>query len=97
VSDFNDTQQELVRRFAEVAHILLDAGHLVISTTNSIGLADFSAVQALIPDFPVLAVEINTTGKNVGAADLQLTGTESDSDVIDQLTQLLRKHTITSL
>src|SRR5262249_32107085 len=30
------TQQELVRRFAEVAHILLDAGHLVVSTTNSI-------------------------------------------------------------
>src|SRR6185295_7481311 len=53
------TQEELVRRFAEVAHLLLDAGHLVISTTNTIGLADFAAVQAVIPDYPVLAVDIN--------------------------------------
>jgi hypothetical protein len=45
------TQNELVRRFAEVAHILLDAGHLVVSTTNSIGLADVAAVQALVSDF----------------------------------------------
>ncbi len=49
------TQAELVRRFAEVAHILLDAGNLVISTTNAIGLADFASVQALIPDFPRLS------------------------------------------
>src|SRR5207248_487616 len=53
------TQAELVRRYAEVAHILLDAGQIVISTTNAIGLADFAAVQTLIPDFPVLTVHID--------------------------------------
>jgi len=66
------TQEELVRRFAEVGHLLLDAGHLVISTTNAIGLADFAAVQALIPDFPVLAVELHASKSTVSAADLQL-------------------------
>ena len=91
------TQTELVRRFAEVAHILLNAGHIVISTTNAIGLADFAAVQALIPDFPVLAVEINPTKSTVGAADLQLDGNEPDAIVISHITSLLKKHHITDL
>jgi bifunctional enzyme CysN/CysC len=91
------TQTELVRRFAEVAHILLDAGHLVISTTNAIGLADFSAVQALIPDYPVLAVDINSSSTALGPADLRLTGKESEPEVIRTVTELLNKRQITDL
>lgn len=91
------TQAELVRRFAEVAHILLDAGHLVISTTNSIGLADFSSVQALIPDFPVLAVEYGSDKTSVGAADLHLSGKESDSQILEHVSDLLKKHRLTDL
>jgi bifunctional enzyme CysN/CysC len=68
------TQHELVRRFAEVAHILLDAGHIVVSTTNSIGLADVGAVQALIPDFPVFVVEVNS-GTSLAPSDLRLSRT----------------------
>jgi bifunctional enzyme CysN/CysC len=83
------TQEELVRRFAEVAHLLLDAGHLVVSTTNSIGLADFAAVQALIPDFPVLAVEVNPSSSAVGPADLRLTGKEAEAEVIRKISELL--------
>ncbi len=88
------TQAELVRRFAEVAHILLDAGHLVISTTNAIGLADFSSVQALLPDFPVLAVEINPSKSTVGTADLRFTGKEPESELIQSITDLLIKQNI---
>ncbi len=89
------TQLELVRRFAEVAHILLDAGHLVVSTTNAIGLADFSAVQALIPDFPVIAIDVNPSqNAALGAADLRLTGKESETDVIGQVSALLKKNQI---
>jgi bifunctional enzyme CysN/CysC len=90
------TQEELVRRFAEVAHILLDAGHLVVSTTNTIGLADFAAVQALIPDYPVLAVDINPSSTLVGQADLKLSGKESESDVVTQVKSLLKQHQIIS-
>jgi hypothetical protein len=57
------TQQELVRRFAEVAHLFLDAGLLVVSTTNAIGLAMWRRYKPSIPDFPVLAVEITPTKK----------------------------------
>jgi bifunctional enzyme CysN/CysC len=88
------TQSELVRRFAEVAHLFLDAGHIVISTTNAIGMADFAAVQALIPDFPVFAVNINPAGVSVGATDLSLTGQESENDVVSRVSDLLRKHHI---
>ena len=94
------TQQELVRRFAEVAHILLEAGHIVVSTTNAIGLADFAAVQALIPDFPVLAVDINTSGKVLWVTPLifSLTGKESGCQMcsVPKITDsLLLKHHIT--
>ncbi len=91
------TQAELVRRFAEVAHILLDAGQLVISTTNAIGLADFAAVQALIPDFPILAVEINAIASSVGTADLRITGKEPEPDVVAKITELLKKNRLTDL
>jgi bifunctional enzyme CysN/CysC len=91
------TQRELVRRFAEVAHLLLDAGMIVVSTTNAIGLADFAAVQALIPDFPVIAVDVDPAGGALSAADLRLTGLESESDVVSGVADLLQKRQITSL
>jgi bifunctional enzyme CysN/CysC len=91
------TQQELVRRFAEVAHLLLDAGHLVISTTNAIGLADFAAVQSLIPDVPVLAINIDPTSAALGSADLKLSGKETETDVVAQILALLNKHRLTDL
>ncbi len=88
------TQQELVRRFAEVSHILLDAGHLVISTTNSIGLADFGAVQALIPDFPVFVVDVDPSGSSIAASDLRLSGKEDEGQVVDQVSAILTQRQI---
>jgi adenylylsulfate kinase-like enzyme len=84
------TQQELVRRFAEVAHLLLDAGHIVVSTTNAIGLADFGAVQALIPDFTILTIDVDPTEKGVAPSDLRLTGKETEADVIAKISHLLK-------
>lgn len=88
------TQAELVRRFAEVAHILLHAGHIVVSTTNTIGLADFSAVQALIPDFQTFVVDIDPSGSSLAPCDLRLTGKESEEAVVSQVTGLLVKKQI---
>jgi len=90
------TQQELVRRFAEVAHILLDAGTIVVSTTNAIGLGDVAAVQALIPDFEVIPVLIDPTGAVCDACDLRLSGKESEVDAIAKITELLKQRQITN-
>ena len=88
------TQQELVRRFAEVAHLLLDAGLLVVSTTNAIGLGDVAAVQALIPDFPVLAVEIAPGKGGISSTDLHLTTLESDAEASAHIVSLLARRKI---
>lgn len=85
------TQKELVRRFAEVAHLLLDAGHIVVSTTNAIGLSDFAALQALITHFTIITVEIDPHQTSITPRDLRLTGKESEKDVIDKITDLLKK------
>ena len=64
---------ELVRRFGEVAHILMDAGNLVISTTNVIGLADHLALQTLITPFSMFIVHMGPEAEGLpDGADLRL-------------------------
>jgi bifunctional enzyme CysN/CysC len=91
------TQKELVRRFAEVAHLLLDAGTLVVSTTNAIGLADYGDVQALIPDAESIVVEIDPASTSTAACDLRFVGNESEEEVIARIVQLLAQRQITSV
>ncbi|HEY8926263.1 MAG TPA: GTP-binding protein [Polyangia bacterium] len=88
------SQAELVRRFGEVAHLLLDAGLIVVSTTNAIGLADFGAVQALVPDTPTLAIEIDPDGHSAQPCDLRIKGDEPDADVTAAVIDLLIKRQI---
>ena len=67
----------------------------VMRLTNAIGLADVGAVQALVPDFPLLVVEINPAGGAVSASDLRLTGQEPEETVIERVTALLLQRLIT--
>jgi hypothetical protein len=66
---------------------------LVVSTTNAIGLADVAAVQTLIPDFPVLTVEISGEG-GISSADMRLTGQETEPDSAQKVTDLLTRRNI---
>jgi bifunctional enzyme CysN/CysC len=88
------TQHELVRRFGEVAHLLVDAGLIVVSTTNAIGLADYGAVQALIPDTPSLVVEIDPLGASAQACDLRFRGVEPESEVVAEIAEMLVRRQI---
>jgi bifunctional enzyme CysN/CysC len=91
------TQEELVRRFAEVAHLMLHAGLLVVSTTNSIGLADYGQVQALIPDFASLVIDVDPEGNSVAPCDLRIRGSEPEADLIARVRELLLARHITSV
>lgn len=91
----SSTQSELVRRFSEVAHLFLDAGLIVVSTTNAIGLADVASVQALIPDFPVIVVDIDPRAGGISTADLRLTGREPEGDGVAQIQALLDRRRLT--
>jgi len=62
---------ELVRRFGEVAHLLLDAGLLVVSTTNVIGLGDHEAIVTQVAPFPVLLVHVGQPAAEAEANDLR--------------------------
>lgn len=88
-------KSELVRRFGEVAHLLLNAGHIVVSTTNTIGLADATAVQALIPDSPLVLVEVG--GGSAQACDLLVSGDEPEAEVVAKVVALLEARQITSV
>jgi bifunctional enzyme CysN/CysC len=88
-------QSELVRRFGEVVHLLLNAGLIVVSTTNAIGLADATSVQALIPDAPMLLIDIDPSDASTQACDLRIRGTEPEAEVVAQIAALLDKRQIT--
>ena len=68
-----DDRDGLVRRFGEVAHLFLDAGTLVISTTNVIGLSDHDTLQTLVAPFKMLVVHVGDgNGEPPEGADLRL-------------------------
>jgi bifunctional enzyme CysN/CysC len=88
-------KSELVRRFGEVAHLLLNAGLIVVSTTNTIGLGDATAVQALIPDSPLVLVEVGEGSAQ--ACDLLVSGDEPEAEVVAKVAALLDARQITSV
>ena len=89
-------QSELVRRFGEVAHLLVNAGMIVVSTTNAIGLADATAVQALVPDAPMLLIDVDPSGASTQPCDLRIHGDEPAAEVIVEISELLRRQQIVS-
>jgi adenylylsulfate kinase-like enzyme len=89
-------KSELVRRFGEVVHLLLNAGMIVVSTTNVIGGADAQAVQALIPDTPLVLVQVGGECEGVTACDLQLGEDDSEAEVVAKVKTLLETRQITS-
>jgi bifunctional enzyme CysN/CysC len=89
-------QSELVRRFGEVVHLLLSSGQIVVSTTNAIGLADARAVQALIPDTPVILIDVGASGSGSESCDLHVAGDEPEADVVGKIAGLLDERLITA-
>ena len=68
-----DDIEELVRSFGEVAHLLLDAGNLVISTTNVIGLSDHLAIKTQIAPFDMFVVHLGPEAEGLPeGADMRL-------------------------
>jgi bifunctional enzyme CysN/CysC len=65
--DFDDVD-ELVRRFGEVAHLLLDAGLLVVSTTEFIGVRDHTAITTQVAPFPTFVVHLGPEADGVPEA-----------------------------
>ena len=65
-----------------------------MSTTNAIGLGDFGAVQALIPDTASIVVELDPQGTSTQSCDLRISGSEPHAEVIEQIVDLMVKRQI---
>lgn len=79
-----DDRAELVRRFGEVAHLLLDAGLLVVSTTNMIGLVDNHTIATLVAPFPVFTIDLRDQDSSSGiSADLRFDPDEIGDATVD--------------
>jgi bifunctional enzyme CysN/CysC len=68
-----DDVGELVRRFGEVVHLLLDAGLLVVTTTNVIGLSDHRGIATQVTPYPTFVVHLGDAAEGLPeATDLRL-------------------------
>lgn len=89
---------ETVRRYGEVARLLIDTGLMVISTTNAFELPSDQVVQAirtLVHPAPVLTVYMTTKQEDSQPeADLTFIGPENFDDLTCQIIEALKTHGI---
>ncbi len=72
---------EPLRRFGEVAKLFLDAGHVIISTTNVFNQEDHSDISLLIDPCPLIEIHLNDEGKAPEEADFALSLDEAKDEV----------------
>jgi bifunctional enzyme CysN/CysC len=86
-----DDIEEIVRRFGEVAHLMLDAGLLVVSTTNVIGPNVHGTIATQVAPFPTFVVHLGASDVPE-AIDLKLEpGVDPEKGAEQVLRQLAQK------
>ncbi len=68
---------EALRRFGEVAKLFVDAGHVVISTSNVFNQEDHSNISLLVEPTPIVEVQVTNDKFPKGKPDLVLTTEEA--------------------
>ncbi len=82
---------EIVRRFGEVARLLIDTGLIVVSTTNAFGGADHQAIRTLVHPTPVIAVHMSKSEEVPPPnTDLVFAGPKDFEAIADQVIQELK-------
>ncbi|MCZ6799016.1 MAG: GTP-binding protein [Nitrospirae bacterium] len=85
---------EVVRRYGEVARLLIDTGMMVISTTNPFDLPSDQVVQALrtlVHPAPVLTIYMSTNpGEEPNEADMAFIGPKNFDDLTHQIIATLK-------
>ena len=68
---------EAVRRFGEVAKLFVDAGHVVISTSNVFNQEDHSNISLLVEPTPIVEVQVTDDKFPKGQPEIVLTTDEA--------------------
>jgi len=86
-------ETEPVRRFGETAKLFLDAGHLVISTTNAFNQEDHSGIFLLVEPSPVVEILISDDEYKFGQPNMILTLEEAKNvdAVVDKIFSYLKE------
>lgn len=78
---------DVLRRYVEAAQLLLDAGTLVVSTNNVVGLAEPGAIVGRLQPHPVLVVRLGTP---IEGADLRFDANSDPAAVVPEILAQLR-------
>ena len=76
-ADIGSSEEESARRLGEVAKLFLDAGHVVISTSNAFHREDQEDLKLLANPYQV--VEIQVSSKPVGQPDILISLDEAQN------------------
>ena len=72
---------EAARRFGEVAKLFLDAGHVVISTSNAFHQQDDSAIRLLAEPSPLMEIRISNEERPLENPDILLSVADAGKEV----------------
>jgi bifunctional enzyme CysN/CysC len=78
--DIQYVDEETVRRFGEVTKLFLDAGHVVISTSNAFNQEQDSDIRLLAEPHPVIDISITDTQDKADAATVNLSLQEAQNE-----------------
>jgi bifunctional enzyme CysN/CysC len=85
---------ENVRRFGEVARLLVDTGQIVLSPVSTVGSAVDAAVETLVHPAPVIRVWIGDGTAEAREADLRLEASTDVDAVATAIIDLLKSRAI---
>jgi bifunctional enzyme CysN/CysC len=91
-----DALDEAARRFGEVAKLFLDAGHVVISTSNAFHQQDDSAIRLLAEPSQVLEIRVSNEERPRGNPDIMLSVSDAQKEIeaANKICEILKKKKI---
>jgi bifunctional enzyme CysN/CysC len=83
---------EIVRRFGEVARLLMDTGVIVVSTTNAFAGADHQAIRTLVHPTPLITVHMSKSAEAPPPdTDLAFAGPKDFEAIADRVIEELKR------
>ncbi len=90
------TRKEHVRRLAEVSHLMLDAGLIVIATASNLNDEELSLMQEVTSRDDILVINVGRNEFREGIVDLNLTAKETTAKNIKKIMTLLENKKVLS-
>jgi bifunctional enzyme CysN/CysC len=92
--DPHEARREHIRRLAEVAHILLDAGLILIVTAIELTQADLDLIRTVVNGREIPVVWVGARVTTDLACDLQVPGADQVESSVEQIKRLLQERGI---